>query len=165
MNCEICGKKILGRPTQISIERSLLAVCQECSRFGVAVDHRTAIKIERAAAKPGPRKIAPPLRQPRKEGFDESVLVENFGEVIRKARSALNLTREAFANKLGEKESVIRRIEAGEMYPTTELTKKIERLLKISLKASVDSSVKGSAPGPNTLTLGDVAILKEGRNN
>ena len=165
MNCEICGKKILGRPTQISIERSLLTVCQECSRFGVAVDHKTALKIERTAAKPGPRKIVPTLRQPRKEGFEESVLVDNFGEVIKKAREAANLTREEFAKKIGEKDSVIRRIEAGEMYPTTDLTKKIERLLKLSLKASVDGSVKGSAPTPNTLTLGDVAILKEGRNN
>jgi putative transcription factor len=92
------------------------------------------------------------------------VLVDDFGPAIRKARESSGMTRENFAKKLGEKESVIRRVESGEMYPTAELMSKIERLLKIKLKASIDTSVKGSAPSPSNLTLGDVAILREGRN-
>jgi len=167
MNCEICGKKILGRPTQISVERSLLAVCQECVRFGSPVDKRTAARIERTTPKPGPRKAVPPppIRRPIKEDFGEFVLVDKFGEVIRKAREAAKISRDEFASKLGEKESVIRRIESGEMYPTAALTRRIEQLLKISIKASIDSSIKGSVPTPSNLTLGDVAILKEGRTD
>lgn len=165
MNCEICGKKILGRPTQISIERSLLTVCHECTRFGVPVDRRTAVSMERTAPKPGPRKVLPPQRPQRREGFDDFVLMENYGDVIRKARESLQLSREEFAKKLGEKDSVIRRVESGEMHPTAELTKKIEKLLKISLKENIDSSAKGSAPTPSNLTLGDVAVLKEGRTD
>jgi putative transcription factor len=164
MNCEICGKRILGRPVQISIERSLLAVCQECSRFGVVVDRKTATSIERSIPKPGPRSVFKP-KPPKKEHFEEFVLVENFGEAIKKAREGMGITREEFAKRLGEKDSVIRRIEAGEMYPSSNLTSRIERLLKISLKSKVDSTVKGSVPTPSTLTLGDVAILKEGRSD
>lgn len=164
MNCEICGKNIVGRSSQISIERSLLIVCEECSRFGVAVDRRTASKIERSIPKPGPMKVVPPKLRKR-DRFEEFVLVNGFGDVIRRAREGVRMTREDLARKLGEKDSVIRRIESGEMYPTSELTLKIEHLLKISLKATVDSSIKGSAPTPSNLTLGDVAILKEGRTD
>ncbi len=163
MNCEICGKNIQGRPIQISIERSVLTVCIDCSRFGVLVDKRTAAKMEMNVPKPGFRKAPSPAPQ-RRDQLGEFVLVDNFGPAIRKAREAGGMTRENFAKKLGEKDSVIRRVESGEMYPTAELTSKIERLLKIKLKASVDTSVKGSAPSPSNLTLGDVAILREGRN-
>lgn len=164
MNCEICGRKILGRPTQISIERSVLAVCSECSRFGVQVDKKTAAKMEMSVPRPGISK-PPPMRPQRKDQLGEFVLVDDFGHAVRKARESLGMTRENFAKKLGEKDSVIRRVESGEMYPTAELTAKIERLLKIRLKASVDTSEKGSAPAPSNLTLGDVAILREGRNS
>jgi putative transcription factor len=163
MNCEICGVRILGRPVQISIERSLLVVCRECSRFGVVVDKKTASSIERSIPKPGPRTFKP--KQTKKERFEEFVLVENFGEAIKKAREKIGITREDFAKKLGEKDSVIRRIESGEMYPSSNLTSRIEHLLKTSLRAKVDSVVEGSTPTSNTLTLGDVAILKEGRTN
>jgi putative transcription factor len=163
MNCEICGKKIIGRPTQISTDRALLVVCQECTRFGTQVDRKTAATIERTTPKPGPRKFVP--RQPRKETFEDFVLVENFGDIIRKGREAQRMTRDAFAHKLGEKESVIRRIEASEMYPTSVLTAKMERLLKVKLRLTVDTSVKGSTPAPSNITLGDIAVLKEGRNN
>jgi len=163
INCEICGNKIIGRPTQISTERTLLMVCQECSRFGTQVDRKTAAIIERATPKPGPKIFFP--KQSRKEAFDDFVLVDNFGEAIRKARESHGMTRNAFAKALGEKESVIRRIEASEMYPTSALANKMEKFLKIRLRASVDTTVKGATPTPNTITLGDVAVLKEGRNN
>jgi putative transcription factor len=164
MNCEICGKKIQGKPTQISIEHSVLTVCLECSRFGVQVDKKTAAKMEMSVPRLGVRRPIPAQPQ-RKDQLGEFVLVEGFGSVIRKARESISMTREDFAKKLGEKDSVIRRVESGEMYPTAELMGKIERLLKIRLKATVDTSVKGSAPSPSNLTLGDVAILREGRSD
>ena len=163
MNCEICGRKIQGKPTQISIERSVLAVCSECSRFGVPVDKKTAAKMEQSVPRPGIRKPIP-VKAPRKDQLGEFLLVDDFGPAIRKARESAKMTREDFAKKLGEKDSVIRRVESGEMYPTAELMGKIERLLKIRLKATVDESAKGSDPSPSNLTLGDVVILREGRN-
>ncbi len=163
MNCEICGRKMQGRPIQISIERSVLTVCAECSRFGTRVDRKTAAKIEQNVPRPGIRKPLP-VQTPRRDQLGEFMLVDNFGSAIRKARESARMTREDFARRLGEKDSVIRRVESGEMCPTAELTGKIERLLKIRLKATIDSSVKGSEPSPSNLTLGDVAILREGRN-
>lgn len=162
MNCEICGKKIIGKPIHISIERSLLVVCQGCSNYGTVVDKKAATSFERTLPKPG---LKTPKQKKVERTFEEFVLVENFGDLIKKGREALGFSREEFAKKLGEKESVIRRIEAEEMYPPPSLTSKIERLLKISLKTKIDESVKGDVLTSGSLTLGDVAILKEGRNN
>ena len=162
MSCEICGKKILTKPLQISIERSILTVCQECSRYGTVVDKRTATSVQKSLLRPS-SKIKP--KTVKKEKFDEFVLVENFGELIKRGRISLGISRGEFARKLGEKESVIRRIEAGEMYPPADLTSKIERLLKINLRTKIDESYKGDLPSSTSLTLGDVAVLKEGKND
>ncbi len=164
MNCEICGRKIQGRPTQISIERSILSVCPECSRFGTQVDKKTAAKMEQGIPKPGIRKPLP-VQAPRKDQLSEFLLVEDFGPAIRKARESAKITREDFAKRLGEKDSVIRRVESGEMFPTAALVSKIERLLKVRLRTTLDSSVKGSTPSPSNLTLGDIVILREGRSS
>lgn len=163
MNCEICGRRIQGKPTQISIERSVLTVCQDCSRFGTPVDRKTAAKMEQSVPKPGIRKPIP-AQATRKDQLGEFLLVDDFGPAIRKARESVKMTREDLARRLGEKDSVIRRVESGEMFPTAALVSKIERLLKIRLKATIDSSVKGSDPSPSNLTLGDIAILREGRS-
>jgi len=162
MDCEICGKKILAKPVKISIERSVLTVCPECARYGTVVDKKTAAVLEHPLLKPA-QKIKPKVT--KKVKFDEFVLVDNFGELIKQGRTSLGLSREEFSKRLGEKESVIRRIEAGEMYPPVELTSKIERLLKITLRTKVDETVKGDLPGSTPLTLGDVAILKEGKKD
>ena len=162
MNCEICGKKIVGFPARISIEQSVLLVCQECSKFGTKLDRKTAKKLESASPKPGPRRLV--VRQQKKDKFEEFILVENYGELIRKSRENEKISREDLAKRLGEKESVIRRIESGEMYPTADLTIKLERLLKIKLRTTVDHVESGSKPPLVSMTLGDVAILKESKS-
>lgn len=152
MNCEICGKKISTKPIKIEIDRSTLMVCPDCSRFG------TIVKRENV-------KVTKPKKTLRAELYqDEEELVENFGEVIKKRREELGISREELAKKLGEKESVVRRIESGEMYPSQDLIIKIERLLKISLRMKVEKNI-GGPPPDFKLTLGDVAILKEGKEN
>lgn len=161
MNCEICGKKIVGFPARVTVERSVLLVCQDCSKFGTRVDRATAKKLESAAPKPGPRKVI--IKKPKKEKFEEFVLVKNYGELIRRGRESAGLSREELAKRLGEKESVLRRIESGEMYPTADLTNRLERLLKINLRAPVESVEGVHLPAASNVTLGDVAVLKDGK--
>jgi len=162
MNCEICGKKIVGFPARVSIEQSVLLVCKDCSKFGTKIDRTTAKKLESASPKPGSRKLA--VKPQKKDRFEEFILVENYGELIRKARENAKISREELAKRLGEKESVIRRIESGEMYPTAALTVKLERLLKIKLQAAIDRAETGSTPPITGVTLGDVAILKDSKS-
>ncbi|MCS7097544.1 MAG: multiprotein bridging factor aMBF1 [Candidatus Methanomethyliaceae archaeon] len=150
MNCEICGQKI-SKLVKIEIDKSILTVCSKCSRFGTIVRKEKAVKSLK-------------IPKPPRIQDEEEELIENFGEIIKKRREELGISREEFAKKLGEKESVIRRIESEEMYPSRDLLLKIERLLKISLRMKVEKVIEEKIPNFN-LTLGDVAIVKEGKQN
>ncbi|MEM2742607.1 MAG: multiprotein bridging factor aMBF1 [Candidatus Methanomethylicaceae archaeon] len=152
MNCEICGRKISTKPIKIEVDRSTLMVCPKCSRFGTIVKKESMKTIK-------PKKLSK-----TEVHYDEEEIIENYGEVIRKRREELGISREEFAKKLGEKESVIRRIESNEMYPSQDLISKIERLLKISLRVKIEKNIESSLPDFK-LTLGDVAIVKEGKQN
>ena len=76
------------------------------------------------------------------------------------------LNQEEFAQKLNEKPSLMRRIEAGKVEPTLELAKKIENVYQIKLLKEIDSlepSEKGSAYMKTSTgsTLGDIAFIKK----
>jgi len=98
---------------------------------------------------------------PKKELEEETVLVDNYGKMIVEARKKRNLTREEFAKKIKEKESVIRRVETEEMMPDDALVKKIERFLEIKLKKAYEKTILGKKEIKGSLTLGDVVELKE----
>jgi len=90
--------------------------------------------------------------------------VEDYNIRIRKARENLGLTRELLAQELGEKESVIRRIEEGRLVPTIDMARKLERILKIKLLEPAESISyeKYVKRGRNmVLTLGDIVVIKD----
>ncbi len=155
VNCEVCGKPIIGRPIRIMVERAILTVCPQCAHMG------TPVKIA-PPPKAKPRRVA--VKSPPKS-FEVLELVDNYPELIKSARERWGFSREELAQKIGEKESVIRRLEQGAMEPTLELARKLERVLKISLLAQPKSlepaSMGGSALPP--LTLGDVVVIREKR--
>ena len=60
-------------------------------------------------------------------------LVEDFGNVVRRAREKMGLTQAELAARIAEKLSVIKKIEAGKLKPDEALLHKLERALKIKL--------------------------------
>jgi len=60
-------------------------------------------------------------------------LVENYGELVRKARVRLGLTQGELARQVGEKATIIKKIEAGEFRPSISLARKLEKSLKVVL--------------------------------
>jgi len=112
-----------------------------------------------------PRAVARPQRiVKRKEsgmGFESAVLVSNYNVLIRQARESMGLTQADVAKLIGEKESIVRRLESGRMAPTLELAKKLEKLLKIKLYEEVRQEQESPKPHEFQLTLGDVAVIKE----
>jgi putative transcription factor len=107
--------------------------------------------------KPAPRPAAP--RPPPLE----VELVENFGAVIRRARENLGLSREALAAMLGVKETVLRRIEAGQLQPDLALAKRLERALGVRLlvEAAEEGVAKSGGRFERGLTLGEVAEIRD----
>ncbi len=130
------------------IEGTFLEVCENCLKFGEKVGE---VEIQEV-------KIIPKQKPEIKE--EETVFVDNYGELIIEARKRMNLTREEFANNIKEKESIIKRIESQKMRPDDRLTEKIEKFLGIKLKQIFENRRLEKKPFRGELTLGDIVELK-----
>ncbi len=150
MRCEICGKKIPGKPIRVKIDGSVMQTCKECSKFG---------KVQKEpprATRPRRQPYRPRVREPSYE------VSEDYNTLIRLAREKKGWSREELAQKLNEKASVIGRIESGKMIPDIKLAKKLEKILNIVMLDKIDdeqpedtvSSKKGGT------TIGDIAFIK-----
>ena len=77
-----------------------------------------------------------PLKTPNRDiekSIESYTLVENYGLLVKSARERMGLSPEELGVKLGEKASVIRKIEQGKLKPDNVLAKKLEHFLKIKL--------------------------------
>jgi putative transcription factor len=150
MRCEICGKKLVGKPVKTKIESSIMLTCNECSKFG---------KVQREppkARKPRPVRRSPRFREPSEE------VLEDYNTIIREGREKKGWTREELGEKIYEKASVISRVESGKMIPDIKLARKLERILNVKLIEKTEST-KPEDLGPSArrgATIGDIARIK-----
>ncbi|MFX1287104.1 MAG: multiprotein bridging factor aMBF1 [Promethearchaeota archaeon] len=163
--CPICGGKIWGRGEKVIIEGAKLVVCQSCAQYGVKV--RTKPKIREASVKFSSKPTSPFKKVVHSKEIEESVeIVSDYVIKIRNARNSRGLNQDQFAQKLNEKPSLLRRIEAGKVEPTIKLAKKIEDVYNIKLIKQVDeieptakqSQYMKKSSGP---ALGDIAYIKK----
>ena len=151
MRCEICGRKIIGKPTKTKIESSIMLTCNECSKFG---------KIQREP--PKARKPKPTKRISRRNEPSEEV-IEDYDSIVRNAREKKGWSREELAEKLYEKSSVVSRIESGKMIPDIKLARKLERTLNIKIiekQEDVHPEDIGATASKGA-TIGDIAKIKK----
>ncbi len=142
----------------------LLNVCSTCakrySKYIVREVPRSTTSYTKVRTWPTRRRTVPRLEELEYE------IVEDYNIRIRKARESLGLTRELLAQELGEKESVIRRIEEGKLVPTLDMARRLERILKIKLLEPVGESTYSYSEAPSrrfSLTLGDIVIIRDRR--
>jgi putative transcription factor len=167
LRCEVCGRKIFGKPYRVIIEEAKLTVCNECSKHGKIVWEEEA---KPKTVIPKTKTALPPLRIPSKKPSAATVdttqeLVENFYLKIRKAREKLGISHEELGKKINEKISLLKKIETGKMTPNNTLVTKLEHTLKIKLLAPVSeektSQLKIPKPVSRELTLGDLVKLNK----
>ncbi len=159
MNCEICGKEIVGKPYNRVVEGVKMVLCEKCafhgeSYFQPITPSKPSKPIEvKASTKPK----APTVNKE----YLELEVVSDYSMKIKSAREKIGLTQEELAKKLNEKLSVIQKIEGGKIIPDISLAKKIENLLKIKLltPAREEKTVLKTVEKP-TLTLGDLVKIK-----
>ncbi len=121
--CEICGKKT-DTVYEVLVDGTQMLVCERdaqrrdvVNRFGPSSKRETPGRnVERAAPA-------------------QKELVENYGEVIRKAREALGLPMKVLGERISEKESTLTRIEKQETLPSEKTRMKLENELGIKLLA------------------------------
>lgn len=144
LSCDICGRTPIR--AQILIEGAKLLACASCMKSGKIL-HMFRDVEPGAPLRPAPRKL------PENAATEEEI-VENWGEIIRKARQKRSITIEELASRISERVNYMHAIESGRIMPTLETAKKIEKELKITLVekpevgGSSDMSKKGSFKEP-----------------
>jgi putative transcription factor len=143
MDCTICGREV-NILTRVEIEGTVVEVCDRCVKFGRVVEE--------------PKVSYKPMTQPVTfKELKENDFVANYGELIRKYREMKGLTREEFAKRISEKESVVKRVEEEQMEPNEELTRRIESFLRIKLTQEITEEMKYKEEKKRPkLTVGDV---------
>ncbi len=152
MHCEVCGREI-SWGYLVDIEGARLIACADCAERGTII-----------------RKVYDRPRETRKrrdsseESEKDYVLIDNYGEVIRRARESKGIDLETLAKRLRVREGYLRKVEEGELTPTDDLAHRLEKVLGVKLFEEVeeDDAVPVSEE-TGTLTLGDVVKLSWGR--
>jgi putative transcription factor len=122
--CEMCGNETTL--VKARIEGAVLDVCEECARFGEIIARPRKVDLT-----PLPKQQQLPQVPKRKEIIEQ--IMPDYAEKIKKAREKLGLTQEEFSKKLNERWSVMQKMESGEMKPSIEQARKLEKALKIEL--------------------------------
>ncbi|HVP40423.1 MAG TPA: multiprotein bridging factor aMBF1 [Candidatus Krumholzibacteriaceae bacterium] len=165
MQCEVCGRKIIGKQYKAIIEGAIMLVCSECEHYGSrSWEAETAPKPKPMPALK-PRLVSPPVPSVQKTVQEAALeLVEDYPKKIRQAREKLGLTHEDLGRKINERVSLLKKIETGKMTPTQSLAEKLQHVLRIKLLApamevKVPQKVLTAAKTRQEFTLGD--LIKE----
>ena len=163
--CPICGSIIWGKGQNVLIEGARITVCPACAKYGQKIKEKTHYN---ANIKYRPKQTTPKKNYKRQEEILEKEIVEDYAKRIKNARNKNNLTQEQFAQKINEKPSLLRRIEAGKAKPTIKIAKKLEKSYNIVLLKDIDEIEINTSQFMKKSTgtsLGDIAFIKKKKNN
>jgi len=170
LRCEVCGRQIRGEARKVVIEGARMLACEDCAKLGspyfepeVGPPRMSGAPIKTARTIPS---VVPRLRVTMEKLSVEKDFVENFGSLIRESRERLGLSHKELGRRIGEKVSVIKKLETEKMLPDEMLATKLERMLKVRLLIRSEQheiSQPVSSPQPPNLTLGEIARLKTGK--
>ena len=152
-SCELCGKEADSRK-KVKIEGATLNVCDSCADLGNKV--KTPSKKSKTKKKKSrKRRSTTPS--------ENKVLVNNYGNEVKKARESKGISLKDLANNINEKQSRVSKIEKEELKPGNKLAKKLSKELGVDLytNAEVANYDQTDNPDDRTATLGDVAEVKE----
>ncbi|MCL2143418.1 MAG: multiprotein bridging factor aMBF1 [Methanomassiliicoccaceae archaeon] len=146
MLCEMCGKEA-GTARPVFIEGTKLHVCQNCAKFGEEYKAQGGGRSDAPA--PSATVIEERLQRREKRMQTRDVyaasssveIIDDYGKVIKDARTAAGMDIEQFAASIFEKKGIIAKIEANDLIPDEKLMKKIEKALNIKLTETVQSNV------------------------
>ncbi len=158
MICEMCGKDCKGLKV-VEVEGTTLNVCPECAKFG----KQKATPVGIPTAPVTPQRVMESLERREKRGQQKDIfeqiteeLVDDYAERVREARVKKGWTPEELGKKINERKTVITKIEAGEMTPTEDLTRRLQAALGIKLLEKPTQILVRKNTGARPLTLGDL---------
>jgi len=170
VQCEMCGAET-ANPKTIKVEGAELQVCENCTQFGTEVrtesTSSTSTKYSTSSSSGSANRTTGGStggsRQRRRDMFDEmEELAADYDDRIRSAREAAGLSQEELAKQLNEKASLVRKLERGDMLPSDDVRRKLERKLDIELlEASAGDEEWEGSSREGGLTLGDMVKRKD----
>ena len=145
--CNLCGQEY-GQLNKAEVEGTIVDVCNNCLRFGRKIEVPQQIyKIK--------KKIDfKSLEQ------EDILIVSGYGEKMKKARESLGLSRVQLAEKMKEKESVIKRLEEEKMEPDEKLMIRIEKLLGVNISEKYQEMKLSRSKDKRKLTVGDMIKVR-----
>jgi putative transcription factor len=158
MQCEMCGKSVGTR--RYMVEGTVMNLGLECARYGTPMDAQAPTGSKAAIQQGLERREQRMTSRNVYDSGDATVMVEDYGPRIHKAREAKKLTLEQLGNKVQARVPELKHIEAGKLRPSDAVAKKLEKELGITLYETVEGpapsvSGKKAAPGAG-LTIGDL---------
>lgn len=146
------------------IEGAKMVVCGECARLGTPYVEVKPRRPAKGFVKPVRRKVKalPTVVEASLE------LKDDYSLLVRRARERLGLSHEDLGRKIGEKVSVLRKIETGKMVPDNRLATKLEHALHIRLLVPASqpkAAPKTILPPRRGVTLGEVAEVRKRRES
>jgi putative transcription factor len=148
MLCELCGKETKNL-TPILVERTKMEVCEGCTTYGKI--------LTEPPKKSMPVKTAP-RRYKERDIFEkmDTILVPNWAEIIKDNREKKGLTREQLGAAIGQRTITIAHLENGELYPTDDMARKIEKELEITLLEKIVTTGQTTTTTKAERTIGDL---------
>lgn len=164
MDCEICGNQITGQSQRVIIEGAKMMTCKKCANLGSEYWEPESRRLV-SPLKINQKRLSKNVSITRKKQpyiSEELVVTESFGLLIRQSRERRGLSHKDLGRKIGEKVSLIKKIENGKIIPNNRLAVKLENLLGIKLlipliEPKVSSSSSQTRKG---IILGDIAHFK-----
>lgn len=155
MQCEMCGKK--QAEYKCMVEEIELAVCENCSKYG---EEKKQIRKQAKPTKATSADTKQITTRERTISKPQQSIVEDYAELVKKAREKNKMTQAELAKAIAEKETILHKIESGRMAPSVTIAKKLERFLGIKL---IEISPVGVyAERKNVaLTVGDVIRVRQ----
>ncbi len=151
MNCDLCGKE--AELFKTLVEGTQLTVCSNCGKYGKVLG-RVRINV------PEKKKEAPV--QKKEEVIQ--LVASNFGRLLKSKRESLGMDQKEFAQKIAEKESVLHRLENGEVTPTLERAQELEKMLGLRLIEEIKDEPIATGKDKTVMTLGDFVKIKTRKN-
>ena len=166
----MCGTEVASLTT-VKIEGAEIEVCDDCTSFGTEVRTESSSSSSTkystsstgSSGSSGSTSGGGSSTRRRRDMFDEmDEVAQDYDERIRRGRESAGLTQEELANALNEKASLIRKLERGDVLPSDEVQRKLERKLDVSLVESAGGDEEWESDGSaGTTTLGDVVRRKD----
>jgi len=163
MQCEVCGHQIRGKPYKATIEGAKMIVCGKCAKLGsISWEMQISRRVNKLVKPKSPLTLTARKKQSPKLA-EEVELVNDFSSRVRQGREQMGINHEDLGKKIGEKISVLRKIESGKMTPDHKLAVKLEHALRVKLLVPHSEPKSPSAPFSTAreTTLGDLIRVKK----